>query len=227
MELIIGRDESTSQLRLTSESTYKLYGNKGSVPQSVSRQHCSLTVLSDGKYLLKNLKSTNTTYVNGVAVETKTVTDNDNIELGPGHYPLRWEVVKVLLPQVSDVRHLEKVWHDYDSKKTALQVADRRFNAIRNLTGLITMVAILLMMFSGQRGWLYFTLYGLAIALSLVFFIKSWLDASKVPAKHKKLDSDFHHNYVCPHCHHFLGNTSYDLLMQNDACPYCKTKFAK
>ena len=50
MELIIGRDASTSQLRITMGQQSKTFGSAGCVPMTVSRQHCSLTINPDGSY---------------------------------------------------------------------------------------------------------------------------------------------------------------------------------
>ena len=38
---------------------------------------------------------------------------------------------------------------------------------------------------------------------------------------------EFQRKYICPKCGHFLGYQDYDILVQSDACPYCKTKFKK
>lgn len=56
MELIIGRDASTSQLRITMGQQSKTFGSAGCVPMTVSRQHCSLTINPDGSYRITNLK---------------------------------------------------------------------------------------------------------------------------------------------------------------------------
>ena len=79
MEIILGRDPATKRLKAVIGQQPFLGGDPGSVPQSVSRQHCSLTRQGDGKYLLKNLKVENTTYVNGAPYEKKVVTENDRI----------------------------------------------------------------------------------------------------------------------------------------------------
>lgn len=53
MGLIIGRDASTSQLRITMGQQSKTFGGAGSVPMTVSRQHCSLTINPDGSYRIR------------------------------------------------------------------------------------------------------------------------------------------------------------------------------
>ena len=79
MELIIGRDASTSQLRITMGQQSKTFGVAGSVPMTVSRQHCSLTINPDGSYRITNLKPQNVTFVNGVEIMAKTIINSSLI----------------------------------------------------------------------------------------------------------------------------------------------------
>ena len=48
----------------------------------VSRVHCRLTVLSDGALDLKDLQSTNGTFVNGARVETARLAPGDTLQVG-------------------------------------------------------------------------------------------------------------------------------------------------
>lgn len=74
---------------------------------------------------------------------------------------------------------------------------------------------------------LYIGLYLLGILISVGFTVKAYKDSSKGPLRQKQLTEEFLQHYVCPHCHHFLGFLSYGVLMQNEACPYCKAKIKK
>ena len=85
MEIIIGRDQNTRQLSITKDGTNKTYGKPGSVPMSVSRHHISLQPVGVGKWHIKNLNERNVTLVNGIAVESKTISENDKVELGNDH----------------------------------------------------------------------------------------------------------------------------------------------
>ena len=78
---MIGRDQETRRLRVTNGTQSKLFGPEGSVPDYVSRQHARLTIDKNGEYVLENLKANNVTFVNGLCIETKRVTENDRIEL--------------------------------------------------------------------------------------------------------------------------------------------------
>lgn len=229
MELIIGRDATTSQLRITMGQQSKAFGAMGSVPMTVSRQHCSLNILSDGSFKITNLKPQNVTFVNGVEVMAKNIIDKDRIELGPSKFLVSWDWIKSFIPQMVDFRPLKSVWEEYDEHKLDQQIADRKFNSLRGVTGLITMGAIALsIIFPEFRETpLYIGLYLLGILITVGFTIKAYQDSSKGPMKQKKLTEDFQQHYVCPHCHHFLGFQSYEVLMQNEACPYCRAKIKK
>ena len=94
-KVIIGRygqEGVDSQLLITIGANESTWGQMGSVPQSVSRQHCSIEVMGN-RYLLQNLNPMNVTYVNGQPVASRLVETNDVIELGQARYRLDWNVV--------------------------------------------------------------------------------------------------------------------------------------
>jgi len=48
----------------------------------VSRVHCRLTALPDGQLELRDLESTNGTYVNGSRIESARLTSGDRVQIG-------------------------------------------------------------------------------------------------------------------------------------------------
>lgn len=224
MTITIGRDVTTSRLSLVYNGKNYLYGLSGSVPQSVSPSHIQLEC-KGGVFYVKNLDVNNYTYVDGLGVETKMISRNNHIELGKDHYVVEWKAIDEVIPPAVDIRPLEKVWDDFDAHRLDQQIADRRFNSLRSATGLITMGAIALSMLTGRKSILFVFIYVLAILVSVAFTIKAYKDASAVPQRTKRMNDKFQKDYVCPHCGHFLGNQSYEVLSQNVCCPYCKTKF--
>lgn len=223
MEILIGRDDKTGRMKLTAEGRSVLFGTQR-LPESVLAEHLKLTIKDDA-IRLKNLNINAYTYVNGQAVESKTITKQHTIEIGKDHIPFDWRALDEFITPEADIRPLETVWNDFESKNISLQIAERKFNTLRSTTGLITMVAIALSIATGGKSHWYILLYGVAIVVSVLFFVKSYLDSSKVPQKRQEMNRAFQREYVCPHCGHFLGNQSYDILVQNDHCPYCKAKF--
>lgn len=222
--IIIGRETVTGKLQLTYASKSGSYGEAGSVPESVSPQHCRLE-FNDGVIRLKNLDINNYTYVNGQAVESKIISRTDRITLGADHYPLDWKIVEAVVPPVADIRPLRQIWDTYEQQNIHLQIQERRFNTIRSATGLITMVAIALSVVMGKQSNWYLLLYAVAILASFVFFVKAYKDSSKLPQQRNDLNRKFQHDYACPHCGHNLGSQPYDILAQNQQCPYCRAKF--
>lgn len=222
MEIIIGRDSQSAKLLLTVDGKPQPPIASGIVPASVAPQHCKLFI-NKGQMRLQNLDINNFTYVNGQSIESKAISQNDKIELGTDCYLLDWNHLKPYLPV--NIRPLKEVWEKYEAQNLKLQIKERKFNALRSATGLITMVAIVLSIAGGGRNKWNLALYGVAIAISVVFFIKAYLDSSKLPQKRQELSKQFQHDYVCPSCGHFMGNQSYDILTQNGSCPYCKKTF--
>ena len=223
MEILIGRDDKTGRMKLTAEGRSVLFGTQR-LPESVLAEHLKLTIKDDA-IRLKNLNINAYTYVNGQAVESKTITKQHTIEIGKDHIPFDWRALDEFITPEADIRPLETVWNNFESRNISLQIAERKFNTLRSTTGLITMVAIALSIATGGKSHWYILLYGVAIVVSVIFFVKSYLDSSKVPQKRQEMNRAFQREYVCPHCGHFLGNQSYDILVQNDHCPYCKAKF--
>lgn len=225
MEIIIGRDPETAQLRIETGGKIVKCGEVGSVPKSVSRQHSSIVMDADGKMTVKNLKVENETFVNGRSVESKAVKEGDRIELGEIRYAVDWKAIKGVMPVVADIRPLEKVWTRYQEQRLEQHIKERRFGTLRSATGLITMVAIALSMFAGRDSTIYLILYGAAIVISLAFTVKAYSESANAPRRMQELSDKFQRDYVCPKCGHFLGMQSYDILKQNDGCPYCKAKY--
>lgn len=224
--MIIGRDQQTRKLCVIKDGQPRLYGQPNSVPMDVSRHHISMKPAGDGKWQIKNMNEQNITFVNGIAVESKTISENDKIELGNSHYLLNWDAIIEPKEETVDIRPLKKIWEEYDEQRTENQIAERKFNAARSATGIITMLAIACSLILGH-GPVYLILYGLAIGISLVFTVLAYKKSSDIPRQQKEITKLFQKNYVCPKCGHFMGFQDYDILIQGDACPYCKTKYKK
>ena len=71
MEIRIGRDKESGRLKLTANDQTVFYG-AGNVPSSVLPEHCIMEV-HDDVMRVKNLDINDYTYVNGMAVESKVV----------------------------------------------------------------------------------------------------------------------------------------------------------
>jgi len=226
MEIIVGRNPQTRQLNIVTNGTVKTFGQAGSVPLDVSRNHISLQPAGNGKWKIKNLNNQNITFVNGIAVESKTISESDKVELGNSHYLFSWAALQEPKVETIDIRPLKAIWKEYDEQKFDAQIAERKFNAARSATGIITMLAIACSIILGH-GPIYILLYALAIGISVAFTYQAYIKSTEIPQQQRELTKRFQQRYVCPKCGHFMGFTDYDILTQNDTCPYCKTKYKK
>ena len=225
MEIIVGRDPQTQQLCINKDGHFKQCGQPGSVPMDVSRHHLSLQPTGNGKWIAKNLNDRNVTFVNGLTIESKTISEQDKVELGNSRYLFRWEVLNEPKVETVDIQQLKKVWDDYQQEDLAIR------NRQKN-TGLLASIPLGFSMLGGiiagiapdiREVALAFT--GIAFVLFLYGLWKRSQDNTTMELK--KLQEDFERKWVCPKCKRPLNFRSYTILEQNDACPYCKTKFKK
>ena len=226
MEIIVGRNQQTRQLNVIKDGVERVYGQPNSVPTDVSRHHLSLQPAGAGKWQVKNLNERNVTFVNGIAIESKTVSESDKIELGNSHYLFSWSALQEPKVETIDIRPLKKVWDNYKSKTSELNMASQKFNIARSATGIITMLAIACGFVIGH-GPIYILFYGIAIALSLCFLYKAWTDVSRIQERRDEYQEEFDSKWVCPKCGRPLNAKNYIVLSKLDGCPYCKTKFKK
>ena len=226
LELTIGRDAISGQLRMSNGKQAQLFGEKECVPKSVSREHVCICVTEKGELILKNLNVENDTYVNGKGVEQKQIKKGDRIELGNERWVLSWkEYLDPVLPKFADIKPLEQIWKDFKSSQIKNQIKERKFNALRSATGLLTMAAVALSGVFGRDNSLYLCLYGSAAVISALFFILSYRWASKIPIENAMFQEDTEKKYKCPQCGKLFPLQKYDQLKQQGRCMHCKAIF--
>jgi len=208
------------------DGTPQFYGNVGSVPMDVSRNHLALHHLGDGKWSIKNLNERNVTFVNGIAVESKTITEKDKVELGNSHYLLPWAALSEPKVETADIRPLRLVWNDYNEASKDIRIKQKNTNLLSSIPIAISMLGGLLSSFASDELRPYaYVFTAVALLVMLYGFYLRVTDNSI--EEQEELKKAFQRRYVCPKCGHFMGFQDYDLLTQNSACPYCKTKYKK
>lgn len=226
MEIIIGRDQQTRQLCIIKDGNSRLYGQANSVPMDISRHHISLVPAGSGKWKIKNLNEKNVTFVNGIAVESKTISESDKVELGNSHYLFSWAALQEPKEETIDIQPLKVVWDNYQQNE--IEIRDRQKNnglwasvplGFSMLGGLIAGVAPEI-----REIALLFT--GLAFLIFIYGLYRRSKDNSTVELKANQ--DEFEMKWVCPKCKHPLTCfRSYIILSQSDSCPFCKTKYKK
>lgn len=238
MDFIIGRESSVNggigrRLCIAYTSTKAVYiGYEGSVPVTVSRQHCKLSVEADGSMVLINLKPANITYVNGQEVMKKRVSAHDVIELGSERYRVDLQAVlhavADLLPKPPvSIAHLEAIWDNYQDEKMALQVRRSKSAAIQSVTGILSMLSIACGFIPGIPDAVRISLYVVAVGLAVYFFIIRYRNAGKEAQELKEFEDRFKENYTCPcGCGRFMGNQEYkQLVITQKMCPVSKRPY--
>lgn len=224
MEIIIGREQATRKLLVVKNGQSNLFGLAGSVPMDVSRQHISLTKTGKDTYLLKNLNSDNTTYVNDIAVEQKMVSSRDKIELSESRYLLLWSAVEGPKVETVNISGLRYVWEEYDMADTSLKKQNVNNSLLAGIPmafslfgGILSTISEQIRPYAIMFSCCAFTLmiYGLYRRFTFDFI-----------GLQKNLTRQFQRDYVCPKCKNSLGMKDPDLLIGKN-CPYCKVKFTE
>lgn len=239
LEAIIGKEENVHRLLVTVGQKTFTIGNPQSVPNTVSRRHCSIRIeFSDNadrtvnRIEIRNLSPKNSTYVDHLEVESKSISEHSPVHLGCNRYPLDLHTLinylKKLLPPppplILSIGHLGNIWKQYHDKQMALQKR-------QHTLGLWARVPILFSMSGGLLAAIVpdnlrpymLVLTGISVLLTLYGFLQQ--KGFVLSEEMDKLNNWFQDHYVCPNCKHFMGNIPYKILRQNKNCPYCKCGF--
>lgn len=230
MEAIIGRDANTSQLNITVGQKVLRLGTPGCVPMSVSRQHCSLTIGDDGKMILKNLKPQNQTFVNGMAIESKRITDTDTIALGATQWQMNFggvlAVIKKATPKTVDIRPLEAVWERHKNFIHQNKVAAGRFAALATSSGVFTLGSVVISLIPEINPLWRYVMYAIAFVLVVSTVVRRWTDATRLTNRQEREAEKMFSEYACPACHHPFKESYKELRLRSE-CPWCKVKFIR
>lgn len=226
MEIIIGRDQQTRQLCVVKDGNSKLYGQPNGVPMDVSRHHISLQPAGNGKWQIKNLNERNVTFVNGIAIESKTISERDKIELGNSHYLFSWAALQEPKEETIDIRSLKRIWDDYQQEDTAIRNRQKNNGLLASIPLGFSMLGGIIAGVAPEIREVALVFTGIAFLLFIYGLYRRSQDNSTIELK--RLQEDFDQKWVCPKCKRPLTCfRSYTILSQNDACPFCKTKFKK
>ena len=147
------------------------------------------------------------------------------MELGNSRYLFPWISIQEPKVETIDIHQLKKIWDDYQQEDIDIRNRQKNIGLLASiplgfsmLSGIIAVVAPEI-----REVALFFT--GIAFLIFIYGLYKRSQDNSTIELK--RLQEDFERKWVCPKCKRPLNFRSYTVLEQNDACPYCKTKFKK
>lgn len=243
-ELLVGRSPEDSKMliaiRLGDEYKTIALGEAGSVPQSVSRcrpdqdkAHCKLSIDGAGNIQVINSNPNNITYVGGVQISRKNVQINDTIALGDGSYAIDVnQIMSAVLPLFGfSLKHLEKVWSDYEKK---LALIERRVKmrttkrlVAMSLTGVLSAVSATL--FKTDAGATSEIISLVITLISSLYMLKIVLEKDTSQEDKAKARDELFQKYRCPNpeCNHFFGyGYEYRMLKEIHSCPHCRVKYS-
>ncbi len=210
------------------------FGKPGSVPPTVSREQCRITVEDTKEIFLENIsKSGSPIFINGVPAMSHMLRSTDEVALGKDHFRLDvYGVVKeVCKSLVYDTSQIKKIYEDYENENLRTQIRNGRFNAMQRLSMVFTigsgaLVAVFSMM--GKEGPNIVLFRNICMILAGVFLLAtaiiSIVKAGSDPLKQKERKARFEESYRCPNpmCNKSLGAKSYKSLIMDGECPFCK-----
>lgn len=248
MEIIIGREQGARRLHCVADGREFNVGQAGTVPTSVSRQHCKI-VINGSSMSIENLKDQNITYVDGNQVFSKSITATSKVQLGNDKYlvPLQ-QVIQLATGTPStpssaparaaqaakpaqpaaptfSLRPLKSVWEEYDRRKLEIQnEAAKRANQQR-VQGIISMFGMALGLLPIPMVFRAVCVIA-ALGLAIYFFMQGQ-STDTVQQQLHDLDEEFAGKYKCPNpkCGKPFGNAPYRQIEFNKQCFACGCKY--
>lgn len=232
MEIIIGREEGARRLHINADGREFNIGSAGSVPLSVSRNHCKLTITQD-KIRIENLKAKNKTYVDGMQVFSKSISPTCDVQLGDDKFsiPIR-QIMEMATGKSAQPRKcenntfslapLEAVWNEYNSKKQAVHDAQNKKAKKNKLMNGGRMAAV------GVGMLVAAPVAAVAgIAMGAHALLEGSNEDESVQRQLARIDEEYSTKYACPNpeCAIPLGPNPFLRVKRMKRCPNCGCKY--
>ncbi len=224
--ITVGRDPETRRLKLVSGKSTMFIGEPKSVPQSVSKDHLSLTIDDNGQITVSNLNPDNVTYVRGKSIMRSTINNDDVIEMGFQRYKITAQsIIQHFVKEKVDISHLEKVWDGFRNEQLAQQKKSQRIVLLRTISSLLTTCAIFCgIVFVDSKNSTRLYLYAVIVIIGLFLTVWSFIH-SNAPSKNEQIKERFMDEYSCPKCGLPFGNVAFKYLKKKGKCPHCGVQF--
>ncbi len=238
MEIIIGREEGVRRLHCIASGREFNIGQAGSVPLSVSRRHCKITV-NGSSINIENIKAQNVTFVDGNQIFSKVITPASKVQLGEEKFlvPLQQILQLVGVTSVKDnvqqdevqtfsLKPLEKVWEEYDNRRMEIQNNAAKSANKQRLQGILSMLGVCIGLIPGIDPTLRIVIVVAALAIAVYFFIRGNFSTTVQQQLHD-LDEEYAKKYKCPNpkCGKPFGTVPYRNIEYNKQCFACGCKY--
>ena len=236
MDIIIGREEGARRLHCVAGGREFNIGAAGSVPLSVSRQHCKLTV-NGSNITIENIKAQNITFVDGNQIFSKSISATSKVQLGEERFLIPLQQILQLATgapvgqQQPDVptyslKPLKSVWEEYDDRKMEIQNNAAKSANRQRLQGILSMLGMCIGFIPGIDQTIRIVIVVAALAIAIYFFVKGSMNATVQQQLHD-LDEEFAKKYKCPNpkCGRPFGAIPYRNIEYNKQCLACGCKY--
>ena len=211
MEIIIGREEGARRLHCIIGGREFNIGQAGTVPLSVSRRHCKISV-NGSNISIENIKAQNVTFVDGNQVVSKGITSKSRVQLGEERFLVPLQQILQLAgvsaangmdPQKEaptfSLKPMKAVWEEYDNRRMKIQNDAAKSANKQRLQGLFSMFGMCLGFIPGIDPTIRIIIIVAALSIGIYFFIKGSVTATVQQQLHD-LDDEYARkcNYSAP-----------------------------
>lgn len=233
MDIIIGREEGARRLHCVAGGREFNIGAAGSVPLSVSRQHCKLKV-NGSNITIENIKAQNITFVDGNQVFSKSISATSCVQLGKERYQIPLQQILQLTIGTPDgqpiptfsLKPLKNVWQEYDDRRMEIQNKAAKSANKQRLQGILSMLGMCIGFIPGIDQTIRIVIIVAALAIAIYFFVKGSMNATVQQQLHD-LDEEYAKKYKCPNpkCGKPFGSIPYRNIEYNKQCLACGCKY--
>ena len=241
MEIIIGREEGARRLHCIAGGREFNIGQAGSVPLSVSRRHCKITV-NGSSMNIENIKAQNVTFVDGNQIFSKVITSTSKVQLGEEKFlvPLQQILQLVGVSSVNvgntgtapkeaptfSLKPMKAVWEEYDNRRLEIQNNAAKSANKQRLQGILSMLGVCIGLIPGMNPTLRIIIVVAALSIAVYFFIKGSVGTTVQQQLHD-LDEEYAKKYKCPNprCGKSFGAIPYRNIEYNKQCLACGCKY--
>ena len=238
MEIIIGREEGVRRLHCIVEGREFNVGQAGSVPLSVSRRHCKISV-NGSNISIENIKAQNVTFVDGNQIYSKVIVPTSRVQLGEEKFlvPLQQmlQLAGASTNNVGDtiketptfsLKPMKEVWKEYDKRRMEIQNNAVKSANKQRLQGIFSMLGMCLGFIPGINPIIRIVIIVAALSIAVYFFIKGSVGETVQQQLHD-LDEEYAKKYKCPNpaCGRPFGAIPYRNIEYNKQCLACGCKY--
>lgn len=187
--------------------------------EKVSSRHCSIKKISDDKYLIEDLGSSNGTFVNGIRVMQSFLDQTDHVCLA--NYTL--ETHKIIALLENGVPPKGSLYEDIIRQE---QIFDE-FSKLKDVYDQYQHAKLKIMKSNNLKST------GIKAGLSFIPFVGSALGiittgiTGNQQEELMELEENFKKKYICPGCFKFLGAEPFENMEKRGYCLVCKTKWKR